>query len=79
MIYLARTATKRKLEEQGCNLFDRDVMQCRPDGQYVDDNAAEKTSKPSAGGNLYGRLYVGVMGTGKTQVTTESCLFAARC
>lgn len=75
--YLASTATIRNSQEQVRNLFDRDVMQFPPDGLDVDDNFFVKTSKPSAGGNLYGRLYVGVMGTGKTQVTTEIRLFAA--
>ncbi|MDE3315772.1 helicase-related protein [Lacticaseibacillus zeae] len=75
--YLASTATIRNSQEQVRNLFDRDVMQFPPDGLDVDDNFFVKTRKPSADGNLYGRQYVGVMGTGKTQVTTEIRLFAA--
>ncbi|WP_207487806.1 helicase-related protein [Enterococcus avium] len=64
--YIASTATIKNADEQVRNLFNRNVQQFPSAGIEADDNffVTKDSSKP-------GRLYVGVMPTGKTQITTE--------
>lgn len=64
--YIASTATIKNANEQVKNLFCRDVQQFPSAGIDADDNFF--VTKDS---NKLGRLYVGVMPTGKTQITTE--------
>lgn len=70
--YIASTATIRNAEEQAKNLFDRKIQQFPPAGIDADDNffVTKDFEKP-------GRVYMGVMPTGKTQITTEIRLVSA--
>lgn len=64
--YIASTATIRNAEEQVKAIFGRKVFQFPPNGIDVADNffVRENTTEP-------GRAYLGIMSTGKSQVTTE--------
>lgn len=70
--YIASTATIKNAEEQVENLFNRKVQQFPPAGINADDNyfVTIDDEKP-------GRVYMGVMPTGKTQITTEIRLVSA--
>jgi superfamily II DNA/RNA helicase len=70
--YIASTATIRNAREQVKSIFDREVFQFPPNGIDVADNffVKENTREP-------GRTYLGIMSTGKSQVTTEIRLVAA--
>lgn len=70
--YIASTATIKNSDDQIRNLFNRKVFQFPPDGIDQADNFFVKEDESKSG-----RKYVGVMGTGKTQVTTEVRLLAA--
>ncbi|ATO43935.1 helicase-related protein [Loigolactobacillus coryniformis] len=75
--YLASTATIRNSKEQIKNLYNRSVIQFPPDGLDADDSFFVKLVDPCDMKNYAGRRYLGIMGTGKTQVTTEVRLFGA--
>lgn len=75
--YLASTATIRNSIEQIRNLYNRPVNQFPPDGLEAEDSFFVKTIKSDDCKSNFGRRYVGVMGTGKTQVTTEVHLLGA--
>lgn len=64
--YIASTATIRNASEQVRALFNREVLQFPPPGLSASDNffVYEDYQNP-------GRKYVGIMGTGKSQVTSE--------
>ncbi|MBV7391840.1 DNA helicase [Enterococcus sp. ALS3] len=70
--YIASTATIRNAEEQVKAIFDRKVFQFPPNGIDIADNffVKENITEP-------GRAYLGIMSTGKSQVTTEIRLLAA--
>lgn len=70
--YIASTATIRNAEEQVRGIFDRKVFQFPPNGISVSDNFFVRENAKG-----YGRKYVGVMATGKSQVTTEIRLISA--
>lgn len=71
---IASTATIRRAGEQVKGLYNRDVKQFPPPGLTADDSFFVKDIpveiKP-------GRLYVGVMPSGKTQVTVEVRIMSA--
>ena len=75
--YLGSTATIRNSQDQISNLYNRRVHQFPPDGLEADDNFFVKTISKDEIGSSEGRRYVGIMGTGKTQVTSEVRLFGA--
>ncbi len=70
--YIASTATIRNASEQVKTIFNRKVFQFPPSGIDVADNffVKENITEP-------GRTYLGIMSTGKSQVTTEIRLVAA--
>lgn len=70
--YIASTATIRNAEEQVKGIFDRQVFQFPPNGISISDNFFVKENPEG-----FGRKYVGVMATGKSQVTTEIRLISA--
>lgn len=70
--YIASTATIRNAREQVKSIFDREVFQFPPNGLEVEDNFFVKENTMETG-----RAYLGVMSTGKSQVTTEIRLVAA--
>lgn len=71
--YIASTATIKNANQQVKNIFNRKVSQFPPSGIDASNNffVRENTSK-----GTFGRKYIGVMATGKTQVTTEVRLIA---
>lgn len=71
--YLASTATIRNSEEQIKNIYGRSVVQFPPDGLRADDSFFVSPENHK----IHGREYLGVMGTGKSQVTAEVHMFAA--
>ncbi|GGP11239.1 helicase-related protein [Oceanobacillus neutriphilus] len=70
--YIASTATIRNAEDQVQSIFDRKLFQFPPDGIDISDNFFVKEDKSN-----YGREYMGVMATGKSQVTAEVRLLSA--
>lgn len=70
--YIASTATIRNASEQVKALFNRNIQQFPPPGLTADDNffVYEDSQSP-------GRKYVGLMGTGKSQVTSEIRLLSS--
>ena len=72
--YIASTATIKNANDQVKNIFNRKVVQFPPSGIDASDNFfVKEQSKDEA----YGRKYIGVMATGKTQVTAEVRLISA--
>lgn len=71
---IASTATIRRAGDQVKALYDRDVSQFPPPGIDAEDSffarQADLTEKP-------GRLYVGIMATGKTMTTTQIRVMSA--
>lgn len=75
--YLASTATIRNSTDQISNLYERKVIQFPPDGLLADDSFFV-TPAPVRDDHLsLGRRYVGIMGSGKSQVTSEVRVLAA--
>lgn len=70
--YIASTATIRNASEQVTSLFNRNVQQFPPPGLTADDNFFVYEDHQSPG-----RKYVGLMGTGKSQVTSEIRLLSS--
>ncbi|WP_165005050.1 MULTISPECIES: helicase-related protein [unclassified Enterococcus] len=70
--YIASTATIRNAGEQVKAIFDRKVFQFPPNGIDVADNFFVKENAVEPG-----RAYLGIMSTGKSQVTTEIRLVSA--
>lgn len=70
--YIASTATIRNAEEQVLNIFDRTVTQFPPNGLDAEDNFFVKENSQKKG-----RKYLGIMATGKTQITAEVRLAGA--
>lgn len=71
---IASTATVRRAEEQCRNIFDRDIRQFPPPGLDISDSFF---SREAPLGTLPGRLYAGLMASGKTQTTAAVRLTAA--
>ncbi|MFX0558850.1 helicase-related protein [Tepidibacillus infernus] len=69
---ISSTATIRKAKEQIKNLYNRDVQIFPPQGVVADDSFFARVSETKLG-----RLYVGIMSSGKTQTTTEIRLLAS--
>lgn len=69
---LASTATIRRAKEQCNQLYVRDVKQFPPAGLYEDNSFFTKEDKIKPG-----RMYVGIMPTGKTITTTQVRLMSA--
>ncbi len=69
---IASTATIRRAKEQCNQLYVRDVKQFPPAGIYEDDSFFTKEDKVKPG-----RMYVGIMPTGKTLTTTQVRLMSA--
>ncbi|WP_164669394.1 helicase-related protein [Virgibacillus doumboii] len=68
---IASTATIRRAGEQVKALYNRDVSQFPPPGIDAEDSFFSREDD-----NGPGRLYVGLMSTGKTQTTTQVRLFS---
>ncbi|WP_241559469.1 helicase-related protein [Lacticaseibacillus hulanensis] len=75
--YLASTATIRNSRDQISNLYGRGVIQFPPDGLLADDSFFVTPDVREANEPNLGRRYVGIMGSGKSQVTTEVRVFAS--
>ena len=69
---IASTATIKRAKEQCNQLYVRDVKQFPPPGLYEEDSFFTKEDKIKPG-----RLYVGVMPSGKTLTTTQVRLMSA--
>lgn len=69
---IASTATIRRAKDQCNQLYVRDVKQFPPSGLSEDDSFFTKEDK-----NNPGRLYVGIMPSGKTLTTTQTRLMSA--
>lgn len=65
---IASTATIRNAKEQVKNLYNRNVAQFPPPMIDIDDSYFIKTNELS---QKFGRKYLGVMASGKTQTTAE--------
>lgn len=70
--YIASTATIRNAEDQVKGIFDRKVSQFPPNGISATDNFFVKEDTQA-----YGRKYLGIMPTGKSQVTAEIRLLSS--
>ncbi|MBP1042385.1 DNA helicase [Vagococcus sp. BWB3-3] len=69
--YIASTATIRNAEEQVQNIFNRKVFQFPPSGFDSNDSFFVREDDKQSG-----RMYMGIMATGKSQMTTEIRLIA---
>jgi hypothetical protein len=65
---IASTATIRNAQEQVKNLYNRDVSQFPPPMIDIDDSYFIKSNQTK---EKFGRKYLGIMASGKTQTTTE--------
>ena len=65
---IASTATIRNAKEQVKNLYSRDVAQFPPPMIDIDDSYFIKSNKLN---EKFGRKYLGIMASGKTQTTAE--------
>ncbi|WP_413524445.1 helicase-related protein [Carnobacterium divergens] len=70
--YIASTATIRNAADQVKGIFDRKVSQFPPSGIEISDNFFVKEDTKS-----YGRQYLGIMATGKSQITAEIRLLSS--
>lgn len=70
--YIASTATIRNADDQVKGIFDRKVSQFPPSGINITDNFFVKEDT-----HAYGRKYLGIMPTGKSQVTAEIRLLSS--
>lgn len=71
---ISSTATICEATEQVENLYNRKTLQFPPPGIEIEDSFFTKEESLI---NKPGRLYVGIMGIGQTQITTEIRLLAA--
>ena len=74
---IASTATIRRAKEQCSVLYNREVRQFPPPGLNADDSYFAREAKLSAEKQKYGRLYVGIMPSGKTKAMMEIRAIAA--
>ena len=74
---IASTATIRRAKEQCSVLYNREVRQFPPSGLNSEDSYFAREAKLSFEEQKYGRLYVGVMPSGKTKAMMEIRAIAA--
>lgn len=68
---IASTATIRRAKSQCAALYNRDTRQFPPPGIDAEDSYFARNDVIDYGKGKYGRCYVGVMASGKNQVSTE--------
>ncbi|MBR6985507.1 MAG: helicase [Ruminococcus sp.] len=68
---VASTATIRRAKEQCAALYNREVRQFPHPGIDSDDSFFARESKIDHSKNTFGRMYVGLMPSGKTKATME--------
>ena len=68
---IASTATIRRAKSQCAALYNRDTRQFPPPGIDAEDSYFARNDVIDHGKGKYGRCYVGVMASGKNQVSTE--------
>lgn len=68
---VASTATIRRAREQCAALYNRDVAQFPPPGLDADDSYFAREAPIDYDKGKYGRLYVGLMSSGKTKAMME--------
>lgn len=68
---VASTATIRRAKEQCSALYNRDVAQFPPPGIDAEDSFFAKEAEIDYGKGKYGRMYVGMMPSGKTKAMME--------
>ena len=74
---IASTATIRGAEEQCSALYDRKVYQFPSPGINVEDSFFARESSIDYDNEKYGRIYVGVMGSGKTKAMIEDRIISS--
>ena len=74
---IASTATIRRANEQCSVLYDRDVAQFPAPGLNSEDSFFAKEAEINYEKGSFGRLYVGIMPSGKTKAMTEIRAMAA--
>lgn len=74
---IASTATIRRAQEQCSALYNRDVLQFPHPGLDSEDSFFARESDVNYGLNKYGRMYVGLMPSGKTKAMMEVRSIAA--
>ena len=74
---IASTATIRRANEQCSVLYDRNVAQFPAPGLNAEDSFFAKESQIDYARGLFGRMYVGIMPSGKTKAMTEIRTMAA--
>lgn len=74
---IASTATIRRAKEQCSVLYNRDVVQFPSPGIDAEDSFFAREEEIDHDNNVYGRLYVGVMPSGKTKAMMEIRLIAS--
>lgn len=68
---VASTATIRRAKEQCAALYNRDVAQFPSPGLDADDSYFARKASIDHDNGKYGRLYVGLMSSGKTKAMME--------
>lgn len=74
---IASTATIRRAKAQCAALYNRDTRQFPPPGVDVDDSYFARNDVIDHDKEKYGRCYIGVMASGKNQVSTEVSIISA--
>jgi len=74
---IASTATIRRAKEQCSVLYNREMRQFPPSGLNADDSYFAREAQLSPENQKYGRMYVGVMPSGKTKAMMEIRAIAA--
>lgn len=74
---IASTATIRRAKEQCSVLYNREVRQFPSPGLNAEDSFFAREAELSSEDNRYGRIYVGIMPSGKTKAMMEVRTIAA--
>lgn len=74
---IASTATIRRAKEQCSVLYDREVVQFPAPGLDASDSFFAREAELSYENGVFGRVYVGIMPSGKTKAMTEIRAMAA--
>lgn len=74
---IASTATIRRAKEQCSALYNRDVVQFPAPGLDAENSFFAREAKVNYESGNYGRMYVGIMPSGKTKAMTEIRTMAA--
>lgn len=69
---IASTATICRSKAQCAALYDRDVYQFPPPGIDADDSYFSRMVQPNHDAGVFGRLYIGLMASGKRKATMEA-------